>query len=350
MVFRCSVILLLAGSPILLMSQTTARRAEPLIRGKVNENKLVTLSGNTRPEAVMENDLGAVSDDLSLDHMMLQLKRSAEQEQTVAQFIDELHNPKSPNFHKWLNANDFGKNFGLADADVQTITAWLESHGFTINNVYPNGMVIDFSGNAGQVRRAFHTSIHHLTVNGTPHIANVGDPQIPEALAAAVSGVVSMHDFRPRKKTRPKYTFTYQGQPFQAVVPADLATIYDFNPLFSKGITGSGQTIAVIEDTNLYSSQDWATFRTTFGLSQYTTGTLATIHPAPPSGFTNCGNPRVNSDDDEAILDAEWSTAAAPGAAIVVASCADTAVTSGVYIAPLNLVNESAPPPIISIS
>jgi subtilase family serine protease len=321
-----------------------------LIRGKVNENKLVTLSGNTRPEAVMENDLGAVSDDLSLDHMMLQLKRSAEQEQTVAQFIDELHNPKSPDFHKWLNANDFGKNFGLADADVQTITAWLESHGFTINNVYPNGMVIDFSGNAGQVRRAFHTSIHNLTVNGTPHIANVGDPEIPEALAPAVSGVVSMHDFRPRKKTRPKYTFTYQGQPFQAVVPADLATIYDFNPLFSKGITGSGQTIAVIEDTNLYSSQDWATFRTTFGLSQYTTGTLATIHPAPPSGFTNCGNPRVNSDDDEAILDAEWSTAAAPGAAIVVASCADTAVTSGVYIAPLNLVNESAPPPIISIS
>ena len=38
------------------------------------------------------------------------------------------------------------------------------------------------------------------------------------------------------------------------MVPADLATIYDFNPLFAKGITGTGQTIAVIEDTDLYSS------------------------------------------------------------------------------------------------
>jgi subtilase family serine protease len=350
MLFRRSAILFLTCSSAVLLAQTTGRRAEPLIRGKVDENKLVTLLGNTRPEATAENDLGAVSDDLNLDHMMLQLKRSAEQEQIVAKFVDELYNPKSLNFHKWLSASDFGEKFGVAEADVRTVTGWLESHGFTINSVYPSGMVVDFSGSAGQVRRALHTSIHNLTVNGASHIANVGDPQIPEALAPAVAGVVSIHDFRPRKKTRPMYTFTFQGQPFHAVVPADLATIYDFNPVFAKQITGAGQMIAVVEDTNLYSSRDWTTFRTAFGLSQYTTGTLATIHPPPPSGFTNCGNPGVNQDDDEAILDAEWSTAAAPGAAIVVASCADTAVTSGVYIAPLNLVNETAPPPIISIS
>ncbi len=55
-------------------------------------------------------------------------------------------------------------------------------------------------------------------------------------------------------------------------------------------------------------------------------------------------------DDDEAILDAEWASAAAPGAAIVVASCADIGVSPGIYIAALNLVNENNPPSIISIS
>jgi subtilase family serine protease len=350
MVFWRSVVLLLTGSTAILMAQSTGRRAEPLIHDKVDENKLVTLSGNTRPEASAENDLGAVSDDLNLDHMMLQLHRSPEQEQAVEQFIDELHDPQSANFHKWLSANDFGEKFGAAEADIQAVTAWLESHGLTVNSVYPSGMVIDFSGNAGQVRRAFHTAIHNVEVNGARHITNFGDPQIPEALASAVAGVVSIHDFRPHKRSRPRYTFTFEGQPFQAVVPADLATIYDFNPLFAKGITGAGQTIAVIEDTNLYSTRDWTTFRAVLGLVQYTTGTLATVHPLPSSGFSNCSNPGVNQDDDEAILDAEWSSAAAPGAAIVVASCADTAVTSGIYIAPLNLVNESAPPAIISIS
>jgi len=336
------------------MSQTPGRRAEGLIHEAVDESKLVTLAGNTRGEASAENDLGAVADDLAIDHMMLQLKRSPEDEQALVQFIDDLHDPKSPNFHKWLTASDFGKKYGLVESDLQTIAGWLESHGFAINSVYPNGMVIDFSGNAGQVRAAFHTEIHNLNVAGVHHIGNVSDPQIPEALAPAVAGVVSMHDFRPHKMARPKkgrpaYTYSFDGT-FEAVVPADTWTIYDFLPLFNKGITGAGQTIAVIEDSNLYSTRDWTTFRSSFGLSAYTTGSLTTAHPAPASGSTNCASPGINGDDSEAILDAEWSSAAAPGAAIMVAACADTAVTSGLYIAGANLVNASNPVSIISIS
>src|SRR5215831_7682340 len=95
------------------------------------------------------------------------------------------------------------------------------------------------------------------------------------------------------------------------------------NPLFAAGTTGSGQTIAVIEDTDLYSSSDWYTFRSTFGLSKYTAGTLTTIHPAPATGANNCLAPGVVAGNDgEAILDAEWASAAGPDAAIVVAACA----------------------------
>ncbi len=249
-----------------------------------------------------------------------------------------------------MTANDFGENYGLAESDIRTVKGWLESHGFVVNNVYPGGMVIDFSGNAGQVRRAFHTTIHNLDVNGVRHIANFSDPQIPEALAPAVAGVVSMHDFLPHKMIRRNYTFTLDRQTYQAVVPADLATIYDFNPLFAKGITGTGQTIAVIEDTDVFSRADWVTFRSTFGLAVYTSGTLASAHPAPPSGVNNCGLPGVNGNDVEAGLDAEWASAAAPSAAIEVAACADTDVTFGGFIAMQNLVNASSPPPIMSVS
>ena len=346
--FAYATALLICGS-IALISQDTGRRATPLIRQAVDENKLVTLKGNTRPEANAENDLGPVSDALTMDHMMLQLKRSAEQEQAVAQFVDELHNPSSPNFHKWLTAAEFGKNYGVAESDIQTIHGWLESHGFTVNAVYPNGTVIDFSGTAGEVRRAFHTAIHSLSVDGVNHIANMSDPQIPEALSPAVAGVVSLHDFMPHKMIRPKFTFADQGYTYEALVPDDLAAIYDLTPLFAAGITGTGQTIAVIEDTNLYSSDDWTTFRSTFGLSQYTSGSLTTTHPSG-SGTTNCTNPGVTSDDNEAIIDAEWASAAAPNAAIVVASCADTRTTFGGFIAVQNMVNASNPPAVMSIS
>ena len=85
-------ILLLAS--VALQSQTANRAPalihEKLIHAKVDEDKLVTLPGNTRPEANAENDLGAVSDALSLDHMMLQLKRSPQQEHAAEQLVAEL--------------------------------------------------------------------------------------------------------------------------------------------------------------------------------------------------------------------------------------------------------------------
>ena len=42
------------------------------------QSGLVALRGNTRPEANPKNDRGRVSDDMILNHMMLQLRRSPE--------------------------------------------------------------------------------------------------------------------------------------------------------------------------------------------------------------------------------------------------------------------------------
>jgi len=284
--------------------------------------------------------------------MLLQLRRSPQQEKSLDRFIDRLQDAGSANYQQWITAKEFGQRFGLAQQDVDKVTAWLQSHGFEVS-VYPNRMVIDFSGTAGQVRAAFHTEIHQLVVNGQQHIANMSDPQIPSALTPAVTGVVSLHDFKPHAMNKPRanYTFTNSNGTFLAVVPADLATIYDLTPVFKAGYTGKGQTVVVIEDTNVYKAADWTTFRKTFGLSAYSAGSFTTVHPAPSSGTNNCTNPGVNGDEFEAILDAEWATAAAPGAAIKLASCADTSTTFGGLIAFQNLINQSGTPPaIVSLS
>jgi subtilase family serine protease len=340
--------------PLALTPQvtTTGRRSRALITEPVDEARLHTLRGNTRSQANSQNDRGLVANNLAMDHMLLQLQRPGEQEQAAQQFIDQLHDPKSPNFHQWLTAAQFGQKYGPAKQDIDTISAWLQSQGFTVNTVYPSGMVIDFSGTAGQVRKAFHTEIHHLNVNGQAHIANMSDPQIPAAFAHAVAGVVAMHDFRPHAMNKRRdFTVGSGNSANQAVVPADLATIYNLNPLFASGRTGAGQTIAVIEDTDLYTDADWSTFRTMFGLDKYTSGSLTTVHPVAVGGTNNCSDPGVaNGDDGEAILDAEWASAAAPDAAIVVASCGSTRNTFGGLIAMQNLLNGDNPPAIMSIS
>jgi hypothetical protein len=326
--------------------------ARARITQNIDEGERTALRGNTHPEAKVENDRGAAREDLPLEHMLLQLKRSSEQEQGLQQFIDELHTKGSPNFHRWITAQEFGERFGVAKQDLDTITRWLESQGFKVNVIYPSGMVIDFSGTAGQVRRAFQTEIHHLEVKGEKHIANMSDPRIPAALASVVSGVVSLHDFKPHamhKMHKPQTEFTFTdilGSTNYAMVPADLATIYNLNPLFSAGFSGQGQTIVLIEDTNVFSAGDWSTFRSTFGLSGYTSGSFTQVHPG-----SNCGNPGVIAPNDaEAILDAEWASAAAPNAAIEMAACADTSTTFGGLIAVQNLINAGSPPSIMSIS
>jgi subtilase family serine protease len=328
----------------------------PRIRENVDDAKRITLHGNSHHRASEDNDRGKVDDDLRMHHLLLQLRRSPQQEKAVEKFIEQLQDANSPEFHKWLTAEEFGEKFGVSRKDLETVTHWLRANGLHINVVYPSGMVIDFSGSAEQVARTFGTEIHYFEVDGQTHIANANDPQIPATLAPVVAGVVSLHDFWPRsmhvmRSTPPNFTFNGLYGATYAVVPGDLATIYNLNPLFSAGYSGQGQTIALIEDSDVFSSADWKTFRSRLGLSGYTSGSFRTVHPAAPSGPNNCSRPGVIAPNDaEAILDAEWASAAAPSAAVEIISCADTTTTFGGLIAMENLLNSSRPPAIMSVS
>jgi hypothetical protein len=330
-------------------AQTAGGPAQALITQAVNDGSLFRLAGNIPPAARnAANDRGSAPDTMPMPHMLLQLRRPAAQEQALTTLIDQLHDPNSPNYHQWLSAEQLGAQFGPAAADIQTITNWLSQHGFTVNAVLANRMAIDFSGTAGQVRTALHTDIHYLDVNSVTRFANVSDPQIPAALAAAVVGVTALNNIPPKPMMRrTQKQFSPSGFvcgpgfafPCNLVTPADLATIYNFNPLFAAGTTGQGQTIYLIEDTDLFTNNDWTTFRSTFGIpaSSYPSASLTTVNPG------SCAH-NVNGDDGEAILDAEYASAGAPGAAIVIASCLD------LLLAINNVVNGANPPPIMSIS
>jgi hypothetical protein len=330
------------------------RNTRALVVESINEGKLVTLSGNTHPAARAENDRGAVSDNLPMDHMQLQLQRPAELEQELVNLMDEQQRKGSAQYHHWLTAQEFGDRFGVSRQDIETVSNWLQNHGFRVDGVPISGMVIEFSGTAGQVKQAFHTEIHNVEVDGVAHIANMSDPQIPAALTGVVKGVHALHNFMPHSmvKKRPQFTFDCPAAncgsdtTLYAVGPQDLATIYNLNPAFAAGYTGAGQTIVVIEDTNILNASDVATFRSAFGLSGYS-GTFSQVNP---TGSATCNNPGANGDEGEAALDAEWAGASAPDANVVLASCADTNTVFGGLVALQNLINGANPPQIVSIS
>src|ERR1700761_7352042 len=211
-------------------AQQVSVSARPMIVQALSEQHMVPLAGNTRREARAATAQPLAADTTRFDHMQMLLRPSPEREQGAGSFVDALSTRGSPSYHKWVTPAEFGRRFGASDADIQKITTWLRGKGFTVNQVYPSKMMIDFSGNAGQVSRAFRTHIRRFKSGGQMHLGNDSDPQVPAALAPAIEGVVSLNDFHPRntKRPRPANTASCGGQACYAMAPGDLATIYNF--------------------------------------------------------------------------------------------------------------------------
>ena len=354
-----TVLTLLLCVPMLAQEavRTVAAAPRPLITQAVDESQLTTLKGNTHPLARPEFDLGTAASDLPMARMLLALKRSPGQESALAQLLDDQQNKASANYHKWLTPEQYGQQFGPTDADMQTITAWLQSHGFQVGTT-KGRTVLEFSGTAGQVQEAFHTTIHKYLVNGEQHWANASDPQIPTALTTAVAGVASLNNF-PRRamnvpagvaKRDPKTGKIHPPQPLLTFpsgcvednsVPAycsnwlgpyDFATIYDVLPLWNAGIDGTGVTIAIVGETDIQLS-DVQAFRSFFGLPVNN-----------PVFILNGPDPGIQGDESEADIDVQWSGAVAKGATIDFVISASTETTAGTDLSAVYIVDQNLAP------
>jgi len=219
---------------------------------------------------------------------------------------------------------------------MDKIVGWLRAQGFVIEDVAPSRQWITFAGNARQVESAFKTEIHHYVVNGISHYANATEPAVPDALADVVLGLQSLHNFRvkPRYQSRKaKFTSSISGNHF--LVPDDLTTMYDIKKAYSTGIDGTGQSIAVMGQTDILLS-DIQTFRSLSGLAANDPSVIL----VPGSD-----DPGINNDDlTEADLDLEWAGAAAPNAQIIYVNSNNGVFDSLLYAIDQNLA------PIISIS
>jgi subtilase family serine protease len=334
-----------------LLAAAQAAKVPARITQPVDLENLVTLRGNTHPLARPEYDQGAAPDSLPTERILLVLQRSAEQEAALRNLLDEQQIKSSPNYHMWLTPEQFGQQFGPADADIQAVTDWLTSQGFQVSHVAAGRTVIEFSGTAGLVRQAFHTEIHKFVVNGVEHWANASDPQIPAALTPVVAGFASLSNFpkKPRvhrlgtfsksKATgvvRPLFTYPYQSGYLLAVGPTDFATIYNVSPLWNAGIDGTGQTIAIVSDSNI-NVQDARDFRSMFGLPA---NDPQIILNGPDPGVL----PYPGGDEFEADADVQWAGAVAKGATVDLVVSEATAVTAGVDLSALYIIDNNLAP------
>src|SRR3984885_6413957 len=327
-------------------AQTTAqnRIVQQIVAGKVSP-----LSGTVHPQARPQYDQGPVASFMQLQGMTLNFNRSATQQASLNALLAAQQTPSSSSYHQWLTAAQFGQQFGMSQQDLDQVTAWLQSQGFTINAVAGSHTAIRFSGTAGMAEQAFHTQTHNYKVNGQTHFANATQISLPSAFASTVSRVGGLPDFKPQPRfVRPAGTKTDSAQPHftsgisgdHFLAPGDFAVIYNVNPLYSAGYTGSGQTIGIMGQTDIVVA-DITDFRSAAGLP----ANNPTVFLIPGSADPGIGD--ASGDINEADLDLEWSGGVAKNASIVFVNSTD--VMDSMQYAIENKIN-GLQIPILSIS
>ncbi len=304
------------------------------ITAQVEDSDVAVLPNSQHPRARVLPDLGPVAADTELERVTMVFKLSTAQQADLDTLLQQQQDPRSPNYHKWLTPAQYHQRFGISDSDLATVKQWLQSNGLVVNGESTNNSMVVFSGNAAQVGRTFHTEIHRYQGAGQTYYANSTDVAIPAALSNIVLGVRALNDFRPHPRPHIKREFTSSISGNHFLTPDDFATIYNLKPLFNAGITGAGQKIAVVGQSDI-TVTDIRTFRSLSGLPASDPQVILV------PGSTDPGVQK--GDVDESSLDIEWAGATAPGATILFVN-SKNAFTSMQYAIQSNLA------PVISVS
>jgi subtilase family serine protease len=297
--------------------QPAARITAPI----VNTDR-VTLTGSHSPLADPALDLGAVPPAMKLQGMTLIFGLSPAQKSELDALVAAQTNPGSPLYHQWLTPETYAARFGAADSDIAAAEAWLQSQGFSIDKVARSRNRIFFSGNAAQVESAFGSPLHNFRSprDGQAHYAPASDFTLPRALAPVVAAIGNVSSFKPHPNVKlnkpmpadgatsvlkPDFTSGQSGSHF--TTPGDINTIYDVTPVYNAGYTGTGQTIVLIGQSEIYPS-DVLNFQIASGITPAPLTPIYLLVPGTGTAYFSSG------DEAESDLDVEYASTIGKGA------------------------------------
>ena len=231
----------------------------------------------------------------------------------LTRLLKDLYDPSSPSYHHYLTPQEFTTRFGPTEKDYDAAIAFAKSQGFKVTQTHPNRMLVDVSGTATEVERAFGVSLglyKHPTENRMFFAADK-QPSVPAGLSIlAVGGLDNYSLPRPRFVARPLSTpkavtpqagsgpgGAYMGSDFRAAYVPD------------STLTGSGQTVGLLQFDG-YTAGDIAYYESKAGLPAVALSNVLL------DGFT--GNPTGWGGEIEVSLDIEMVISMAPGVSNII--------------------------------
>lgn len=216
-------------------------------------------------------------------------------------FLAGLYDPRSGLYHHFIDARVFGRRFGVSDGQLAQLRSALNRAGIRITDQYPQRTALDVIAPAGVIDRYFGLQlVDYRSPTGRQFHSPLSAPVVPRALRGIVTGVAGLHGaVMPRT----------DDIPADGVSPAIGAKVYDITPLYSQGIRGQGETVAVLESSR-FAQSDLDAFSRHFGLPQFTAQSVPISQDGPATDQSSDG-------EQETELDVELIHEVAPQATIL---------------------------------
>jgi uncharacterized repeat protein (TIGR03803 family) len=165
--------------------------------------------------------------------------------------LQQLYDPASTNFHRFLTPQEFAQQFGPTEADYQAVISFAKAHGLSIAGTHSNRTVLQVRGAVADIERAFHVTLNvyqHPTEARTffaPDVEPSLDLAVPVLTVGGLDNFVVPHPCI--STNRPPAQVTGSG-------PGGYFLGYDFRRSYAPGspLTGVGQTVGLVEFDGYY--------------------------------------------------------------------------------------------------
>jgi subtilase family serine protease len=323
-----------------------------------------TIENSTPASIARANDMGpAAASDVVNVTLWLREQSTGD---AADRLVEQLYDPKSPNFHQWLSDKQAAALAPTA-AQAEIVKKYLADHSLRVTAVDVNNRYVKAQGRIADVQKAMHVAIHQFSSAGHTFRSNTSNPVIDEpagALVAAVGGLSDSHaqphskramDFDTGAPTamrplavspkgvffspqciRPpeQVTFTtggalpaasYSGNRYGqdnsntvlgtlatcGYQPSELQTAYGLSQVYANGLDGTGETVVIVDAIGSPTiAADAELFSQVYGLPDLTSANFKVYYPGgqPPAPDTGWAS--------ETSLDVEWAHSVAPNASI----------------------------------
>src|ERR1017187_739281 len=175
----------------------------------------------------------------------------------LTNLLQQLYDPASTNYHRFLTPEQFAERFGPTAQDYQPAASFAQSHGLAVTAKHPNRALVSVRGTMADVERAFHVTMNEYQHPTEARTFYAPDREPSLDLAVPVLAVGGLDNYliphpcmKPISSGQPQPNLTGSG-------PNGAYLGKDFRAAYVPGVplNGAGQTVGLLEfDYGYYQS------------------------------------------------------------------------------------------------